>query len=160
MLVEALTALALLAPGERTVSCAETIDETRFPHLGNRDPRYRYRTVLDAVSAPGVLLHAYRSGPPAWPLFAKSGMVVRGRPGAAVTVTVPPAWRDRLAISWGNGGHGVFHTIRFPRCGGDPSVGAAWAGGFFVKRTPLCAPLRFTVGGRSATLRFGIARRC
>lgn len=160
MVAELLSALALLAPGERAVTCAEVIGQTRFPYVGNRDARYRYRTVLDAVSAPGVLLHAYRSGPPSWPYFGKTGMIVRGGPGAPATVSVPPAWRHRVAISWGNAGHGVFHTVRFPRCATDSNVGHAWAGGFFLKRAPACVPLRFGSERRSATLWFGIARRC
>ena len=160
MVVELLSALALLAPGERAVTCGEVIDQTRFPYVGNRDARYRYRSVLDTLSAPGMLLHAYRSGPPAWPHFGKSGMVVRGGPGEPVSVTVPRAWRNRLAISWGNGGHGVFHTIRFPRCGPDSSIGYAWAGGFFLKRVPGCVPLRFAAGQRTTILWFGVTRRC
>ena len=39
----------------RTVPCEEVIDHVRFPYLGNRDPRYRARLVLDAVSAPGAV---------------------------------------------------------------------------------------------------------
>ncbi len=161
MLAELLVAAALAASGERTVGCGEVIGTVPFPHAGSADPRYRSRLVLGAVSAPGVLVpQSSRTGPPAWPQFSKWGMVIRGGGGAQVVVSVPPAWRNRVAISWGNAGHGVFHTVRFPRCGTDAGKGHAFAGGFFVKRVPACVPLRFTVGTRSTVLRFGITRRC
>jgi hypothetical protein len=161
VVAELLSVVALLAPGERSVTCAEVIGQTRFPHVGIADPRYRPRTVLATFSAPGVLVpQSSPTGPLAWPHFSKWGMVVRGGVGDPVTVTVPRAWRNRLAISWGNGGHGVFHTIRFPRCGPDASIGNAWAGGFFLKQVPQCVPLRFAAGGRTATRWFGITRRC
>ena len=82
------------------------------------------------------------------------------RPGADVSVTVPRAWRDRLAISWGNAGHAVYHTLRFRRCGADAGVGTAYAGGFFLRREGGCVPLRFRVGTRTRLVWFGIVRRC
>lgn len=134
----------------------------RFPHLGNRDPRYRTRLVLGSVSAPGALVP--QSSPTEskpWTHFAKWGMVFRAGSGADVSVTVPPAWRSRVAISWGNAQHGrVFHTLRFPRCGADSTRGNAYAGGFFLSRQADCIPLRFRVGTRTKLLWFGIARRC
>ena len=49
-------------------------------------------------------------------------------------MSVPRTWRNRVAIVWGNGGHRVFHTLRFPRCGDDPGSGNAYAGGFFLRK--------------------------
>ena len=154
-------AVASVAPGERTVPCEEVIDHVRFPYIGNRDPRFRARLVLAAVSAPGAFVPQVsptESRP--WSSFAKWGMVVRAGAGAPVTVTVPRAWRDRLAISWGNAQHDVFHTLRFPRCGLDAGTGNAYAGGFFLRRQSDCVPLRFEVGERRRVLWFGIGRRC
>ena len=145
----------------RTVPCEEVIDHVRFPYLGNRDPRYRARLVLDAVSAPGPFVPQTtptESRP--WTYFAKWGMVVRGGAGPAVTVTVPRAWRARVAISWGNAQHTVFHTLRFPRCGVDRAQGNAYAGGFFIRKEFDCVPLRYQVGARSKMLWFGVGRRC
>lgn len=144
----------------RTVPCDEIIDLPRFPHWGNAQPQYRNRLVLDAISVPPAFLQQISpSGQPSWRYFSKWGMVVRsdGRP---VTVTVPARWRDRVAISWGNGGHGVFQTIRFAGCRFGKNVGNAYAGGFFLRSRSACVPLTFRVGDRTATVRFGIGRRC
>jgi hypothetical protein len=158
--IAAQATLAAPAPRARTVPCSESIDRTRFPYLGNRDPAFRAHLVLGAISVPPAYVPQVAStGEEQWPYFSKWGMVVRadGRP---VTVSVPTAWRDRLAISWGNGGHGVFQSIRFAGCRGGASVGNAYAGGFFLRSRSVCAPLRFEVGGRGAVVRFGIGRRC
>jgi hypothetical protein len=162
MVVE-LAALALLAaspPGERVVPCAESIQTVAFPHRGGRD--YPAQQVLGAVSAPGKHVpQSSETGAPPWRWFAKWGLVVRGGPGAPVAVTVPRAWRSRVAISWGYGEHGkVFHTLRFARCGGDPSLGFAFAGGFSLRKEGGCVPLRFTTGSRTRLVWFGIVKRC
>jgi hypothetical protein len=119
MLAE-LAALTLLlaAPGERAVPCAESIQTVAFPHVGGRD--YPAQQVLGAVSAPGKHVpQSSETGQPPWTYFGKWGLVVRGGPGADVVVSVPRAWRNRVAISWGNAQHRVFHTLRFDRCGED-----------------------------------------
>jgi hypothetical protein len=161
-MVAELAALTLLlaAPGERAVPCAEKVDTVAFPHLGGRD--YPAQQVLDAVSAPGKHVpQSSETGAPPWRWFAKWGIVVRGGPGAPVVVSVPPAWRTRVAITWGNARHGrVFHTLRFTRCGADPSRGFAFAGGFSLRKQNGCVPLRFATGGRSRLVWFGIAKRC
>jgi hypothetical protein len=56
--VAALTSAALAAPTgvERTVPCDESIDTTPFPYLGNRQPQYRYRPVLNAIAVPPTYL--------------------------------------------------------------------------------------------------------
>ncbi len=152
---------ATTPPQQRTVGCDERIDETRFPYGGSSDPRYRARLVLDAVSAPPATIP--QSSPTEsrpWTHFSKWGLVVRGGRGDDVSVTVPRAWRSRVAISWGNGQHGVFHTLRFPRCGDDSARGNAYAGGFFLRRAADCIPLRVRVGGRTSLVWFGIVRRC
>ena len=145
----------------RTVPCEEVIDHVGFPYAGGGDPRFLPRLVLAAVSAPGPFVPQTtptESRP--WTYFAKWGMVVRGGAGTRVTVTVPAAWRTRVAVSWGNAQHSVFHTLHFPRCGIDSAQGNAYAGGFFIRREFDCVPLRYQVGARSKTLWFGVGRRC
>src|SRR5215208_7595290 len=84
----------------RTVPCGEVIDATPFPYVGGVGPERRYRTVLGAVSLPpATLRQIVVSGDAKWPYWRKQGLVVRA--GAqAVTISVPPRWRDRVAIAW------------------------------------------------------------
>ena len=70
------------------------------------------------------------------------------------------AWRNRGAIAWENGGNGVFDKLRFVDCPGFRANGLAYAGGFYLRSAPACLPLVFRVGHRTATVRFGLGRRC
>jgi hypothetical protein len=163
----ALSALTVVAMGSaasarhRLVPCSEAIDGTKFPYLGSNKPRYRYRLVLGVVSAPWAYHEQIvRNGTKPWPYFFKAGLIIRTS-GQSVVVTVPSPWRKRAAIAWGYGGKGVFSSLRFAGCGvpqADPQ-GLAYSGGFYVK-SPACVPLTFRVGRRSATVRFGLGRRC
>ena len=90
-------ALASAASGTsgRTVPCGESIDSTRFPYVGDRRPRYRYRLVLGAVSVPpAYLAQVVPTGETPWAYWRKAGLVVRAG-GSAVSISVPPAWRAR-----------------------------------------------------------------
>jgi hypothetical protein len=145
---------------ERVIPCDEIIDLTPFPYLGSYQKLHRYRLVLDSVSVPpAYLIRSYPSLQAAWPYFSKRGMVVKR--GTAVTITVPPAWRSRVAIAWGNGGNGPFHTIRIAACRfSSPERGYAYAGGFFLRTPTACVPLTFIVGTRRKTMWVGIGRHC
>jgi hypothetical protein len=143
----------------RTVPCAESIGQTRFPFLGSNRPQYQYRTRLNAVSVPEAFhQQIVPTGERPWAYWRKSGIVVRAE--KTVTITVPRAWRGRAAIIWGNGGHGPFSSIRLESCSGKPDSGFAFPGGFFLQDPSACLPLIFTAGNRSATVRFGLGRRC
>lgn len=134
---------------QRTIPCGEHVKIVQFPYPG-------YRLVLGAVSVPRAYGRSYPR-PGAWSYFAKGGIVVKS--GTSVTITVPPAWRKRVAISWGNNVDRVFHTIRIAACS-RIYQGYAYAGGFFLRRPSACAPLVFAAGGRRQTVRFGIGRPC
>jgi hypothetical protein len=147
--------------GGRTVPCREIVGTTRFPYPGSRDPAHRYRQVLGTVAAPPAFMtQIAETGDPHWPYWHKQGLVVRAA-RAPVTVTVPPAWRNRVAITWGYGGTGgPFHTLRIAACPSGEAKGNAYAGGFYLRTATACVPLRFTVAGRSETVWFGLGRRC
>jgi hypothetical protein len=144
----------------RTVPCVESIDINRFPYVGDRRPRYRYRLVLGAVSVPpAYLAQVVPTGEKPWAYWRKAGLVVRAG-GSAVSISVPPAWRGRGGITWGNGSNGVFDSLRMASCPGPVGRGFAYAGGFYLRSGSACLPLTFRVGTRSETVRFGLGRRC
>jgi hypothetical protein len=139
---------------QRTVPCGEVIARVAFPYAGG------YRLVLGAVSVPpGYLAQVSPTRSRPWAYFSKHGLVVRSGE-EPLTIAVPRAWRKRVGIVWGNGGLGVFHTIRLAACPADPVQGNAYAGGFFLRRPSDCVPLVFVSGGRRATVGFGVGRRC
>lgn len=89
--------------------------------------------------------------------YAKTGFNVRrGQIGALVHV--PPAWRNRVRITWGNVASAV--SIRFLGCQSGPPW-TSYAGGFlFRDKRGGCVPLQITVQGRTETVHFGAGRRC
>jgi hypothetical protein len=148
--------LAAPSPPQLTVPC----DEIAGPSpSGDADG---YRVVLDVISVPPAYLGQVVRvrGEGRWRYWSKVGLVVNSRAGPVV-VSVPVAWRRRVAITWGNRS-GYFHTLRIAAC---PSVLApdgwhGYAGGFLLRARSACVPLVFRTGGRSATVRFGIGRHC
>jgi hypothetical protein len=137
----------------RTVPCSEVIDHPTFPYRPDG-----YRLVLGAFSVPPAYLRQVTRVGGNWPYWRKAGLVIRAGAPAA-TVTVPRAWRSRAAIIWGNAGRPA-SSLRFARCSGRAREGRAYAGGFYLRARSACVPLVFRVGVRSATVRFGIGRRC
>ena len=143
------------------VPCADIIDHTSFPFSGDSRPEYRYRQVLGMFAVPPAYLpQVVPTGEKPWAYWHKQGLVVRAT-GEAVTVTVPSAWRKRAAITWGNRPSAV-GSLRILGCGTSDSanVGNVYAGGFLLRSASACVPLVFTVGKRSALVRFGVGRRC
>jgi len=137
----------------RTVPCDQVIDHPQFPYRSGG-----YRVVLGAFSVPPAYLRQLVHVGGTWPYWRKAGFVVRaGAP--AVTVTVPRASRSRAAIIWGNAGSPA-SSLRFASCAGRASKGHAYAGGFLLRARSACVPLVFRTGARTATVRFGIGRRC
>jgi hypothetical protein len=145
-------AVALAAPS-RTVPCHEAILGVRSGTAGG------YRVVLGVVSVPPAYgRQVVASGRRNWPYWRKAGLVVRsGSP--PVLVSVPPAWRNRVAITWGNR-PGVFSAIRIASCPATPNLWNAYAGGFHLRSRSACVPLLVRVGARSTTVRFGLGRQC
>jgi len=124
--------------------------------------RNGYRVVLGVVSVPadyvpGVVPTRSRFFRP-WRFWSKAGLSVRaGSP--AVVVSVPKPWRNRVAITWGSG-TGTVSALRLASC---PTSAGAWIGypgGFLLQAPSACVPLVFRVGQQSATIHFGVGRRC
>lgn len=163
LLVAGLAAAAVTAASgrgskERTVPCDEVIDHTAFPYLGS--PGARYRLVLGVVSLPAYMGELVPMPGSYWRYGRKQGLVVRAN-GAPVTITVPRSWRTRVAIAWGYGNKGgPFSSVRIAGCGADPEVGNVYSGGFSLRVRAACVPLVFRAGKRTATVRFGLGRRC
>jgi hypothetical protein len=154
-----MTASSALSAAGRTVPCSDIIDFTKFPYVGDRRPEYRYRQLLGLISVPPAFMRqVVPTGQKPWAYWHKQGLVI-GATGITVTVTVPRSWRKRAAMTWGNGVRPV-SSLTFEVCGGSPKIGHAYAGGFLLRSPSACVPLIFTVGRRTATVRFGVGQRC
>jgi hypothetical protein len=157
ILVGSLTLAASAATASvPTVTCASIIGPDHDSALAWR-PR---RVVLDVVAVPPAFVpQTTASGIASWPYWSKSGLVVRAN-SPIVHVSVPPAWRRRAAIGWG-GPHGV-SSLRIASCPSGNALGDwnPYAGGFYLRSRAACVPLTFRVGERSATVRFGVGKRC
>ncbi len=101
--------------------------------------------------------HPWRDFPSGLPWWRKSGVQVRT--GADATVTVPRAWRRRVAVMWGFGTDPSASTLTFKRCYGLSSRWLWYSGGFFV-REPSCIPLVVQAGNVRRRLWFGVGKRC
>jgi hypothetical protein len=99
-----------------------------------------------------------------WRYWQKHGLeILDGH--QTVTITVPSAWRNRAAITWG-ANVGIVSTLRLPGtlltpgCPAGPLTWNGYAGGFYLRSSSACVPLVFAVGRRSAVVRVGVGRRC
>jgi hypothetical protein len=138
--------------GVPTVSCLEAIGHEKS---GRAD---RSRVVLGVVSAAPANLwgsEPVRTHKRPWGYWQKAGLGVRmGTP--TVLVRVPPAWRRRVAITYGT--TAIVSALWIARCPAR-SAWSLYAGGFYL-RAPACVPLVFQVRRRTATVWFGVGRTC
>jgi hypothetical protein len=118
------------------------------------------RVVLGVVAVPPAFIpRTTASGDRRWPYWSKAGLVVRAD-SPPVTVSVPRAWAGGAAMGWGNVDGASL--LRFETCSDRSSLGGwnPYAGGFQLRARGACVPLTFRVGGRTATVRFGVGKRC
>ena len=118
------------------------------------------RVVLGVVAVPPAFIRQTTdSGSPPWPYWSKAGIVVRAD-SPPVIVSLPSAWSRRAAIGWGNVDASSF--LFFESCPDASSLGGwnPYAGGFLLRSRSACVPLTFRVGSRTATIRFGVGKRC
>lgn len=140
---------------EETVGCDRIVLQARS---GVEDG---FRILLDSVSIPGaghLERDAARVPGRQWPYYRNAGLAIRAG-ATAVSVSVPPGWRDRLALSWG--GARPSSTIRFAPCAA--AAGRSWnafSGGIHLRARADCVPLVVSVGGTSTTVRVGVGRAC
>ena len=152
-----------IAPGE-TAARGGPHDGCQLP-VGNEPSSPGGKIVLGVISLgrdfllPTVPVH--QGG---WRHWQKHGLWIWAG-HQAVTITVPKAWRSRVAITWGVN-VGIVSTLRLPGtllspgCAAGPGTWDGYAGGFYLRSSSACVPLVFAVGRRSAVVRVGVGRRC
>jgi hypothetical protein len=141
-----------VAAGAATVPCGDAIGTTPS---GTADG---YRVILGAVSVPAPFLPQVVATPgEAWPYWRKAGIAVR-LSRIPATVSVPPGWRAKVAITWG--GVGAVSALRFVPCPSTSSQWQGYAGGFHIRSRTECVPLAIGVGPRVQVVHFGIGRPC
>jgi hypothetical protein len=117
------------------------------------------RVVLGVVAVPPAYIpQTLPTGQRKWPYWSKSGLVVHAD-SPPVVVRVPSLWRSRVAIGWGNA---AGSALRIAPCPPSSSLGEwnPYSGGFYLRSRAACVPLTFVVAGKTATVRFGIGKRC
>lgn len=159
-LTVALTAAAVTSltghsasPPPSTVACDKVVLTAESGRAGGR------RIVFGAVSVPPAYLsQVVPTGRRPWAYASKAALLVRGG-SPPVTVSVPRAWRSRVAIGWGQDGGSA---LRFARCPAyeRQKPWNVYTGGFSLRAASACVPLTFRVGQRVATVRFGLGRPC
>ena len=152
--VVAAAASAHASSGTRTVSCSSIIKP-----VGEVSWRPT-RIVLDVVDVPPAYIRqTYATKEARWRYWSKVGIVVRAD-SPNVSISLPPAWRTRAAITWGNAGPAS--ALRIRSCPPSSSLGDwnPYSGGFLLRSKSACVPLVFRVGERTQTVRFGVGRRC
>jgi hypothetical protein len=120
----------------------------------------RYRLVLGGVAMPPARLPPLGpSGHAAWPYGEKTGFQFHGG-GPPVTVTVPEAWRDRVAVFGVTSRPlGFASTVRIPSCP-PRSAWDTYVSAFYTRSRTACVPLQVQVRQQTVTLWFGLGRRC
>jgi hypothetical protein len=114
------TADAAFAAATRTVPCDESIDTTPFPYLGNSQPHYRYRSVLNAIAVP--------------PAYLQQVIATRQQRTRRPREASGHHHRAASLASAGRDHRGTAAT-RLPHCESPPAphYGNAYAGGFYSR---------------------------
>lgn len=155
----------LVAAGSAVSSAQPRAHAAVLPAVACRDAILREttagqrRVVLGVVSVP----RAYYAPPvvrwqhDGWAYWQKAGLAIQaGSP--VVRISVPRPWRNRVAIQWG--GTGPYAALALEACSPPPTYWNAFSGGFSLRDASACVPLVIRVGNRTATVRFGVGRRC
>ena len=141
---------------------AATADKCQLP--GGDAPSPGGKIVLGVISIGDAYWPAVRVHQGMWRYWDKDGLAIWAG-HQAVTITVPKAWRNQAAITWG-ANVGIVSTLRLPGtlltpgCPAGPGRWDGYPGGFYLRSRSACVPLVFTVGRRTALVRVGVGRRC
>lgn len=138
-----------------SAACAE------FTNLSGISIPAGFRVILGDGAVPPAYLGPQQRGAGSGPFrFGwKTGFSFRGG-GLPVTISVPAAWRGRLALFGpSSNGFGTVSRLRLPGC---PRKGAwnTYVSAFFLHTPSGCVPLDVAVGRRAATVWFGLGRHC
>jgi hypothetical protein len=128
--------------------------------IGAVTPDSRNHTVFGRIAMPASFVGQLTKENYPLRYWIKAGIFVR--PGSRpVDLIVPVAWRNRLAIGWGEGDEsgGVASTLRVMGCLAYGRKWLPYTGGFHLS-APACVPLIVRTAGRSQTMHFGLGRRC
>ena len=146
-------AVAVASPGPRVVRCESIVQP------GGVFTWKPERVVLGVAAVPPAYIpQTVATGSAKWPYWSKSGLVIKAN-SPPVDVLVPSGWRKRVAIGWGNRDGSA---LRIASCPPSSALGDwnPYTGGFYLRSRAACVPLTFRVGERSATVRFGVGKRC
>jgi hypothetical protein len=92
-----------------------------------------------------------------WRYWQKRPILIRANTGP-VTVSIPPSWRGRAAITYGTTRIG--RSLVLISCQKPRGVWDAYAGGIYLRDQAACVPLTFRLGNRTTTVRLNMAGRC
>lgn len=134
-----------------SLDCSSVIDVLDAPPAS-------YSVVLDVVAFDGSdnsphSLQAVENEQTGW-FGAKTGLLVRS--GSSLSLSVPPAMRDRMQIGWG--GSGGTWELTIPGCE-RPEEWLVFSGGLGVK-APECVPLIVHSGGAEQRVMIGVGAPC
>ena len=159
LLTAVIAALVLTAASTSAASSPRVVRCESIVQPGGTFTWKPERVVLGVAAVPPAYIpQTVETGTLPWRYWSKSGLVIKAN-SPPVDVSVPPRWRTRVTIGWGdrNGSH-----LRFAPCPPSSALGDwnPYTGGFYLRSRPACVPLTFRVGDRSATVRFGVGKRC
>lgn len=92
-----------------------------------------------------------------WRYWQKRPILIRANAGP-VSVSVPPLWRGRAAITYGT--TPIRSAVVLRACPQPRGMWDAYAGGIYLRDLTVCVPLVFRLGNRSTTVRLNMAGRC
>jgi len=121
-------------------------------------PAAGFRTVLKRVMVmPTSPQPAASAGQGKWAYFSKTAVLIRAGTGP-VSVSVPPSWRGRAAITWGSAGQ--VESLTLTACAQPGDVWDVFAGGLYLRTNKACVPVQFRLGGHTDTVIYSVGRDC